>query len=75
MSAKASISYSKHHHLYKQELLTDEPISVFLDIVNPSEFRIEKDTFKGKATETLTVEIPTEIMDQIAVDWIKARKL
>jgi hypothetical protein len=75
MSMKASISYSEKHHLYYQELFSEEPLSVFIDINNPDEFQISKETYQGKIIETLVVEIPSDTMDIIAVDWIKKRKL
>lgn len=75
MSTKASISAGEKYHLYNQELLSQEPTSVFLEIYSPSEFRVEKETFQGKIIETLTVEIPSATMDKIVIDWIKKRKL
>lgn len=75
MSTKASISAGEKHHLYHQELLSQEPTSVFLEIDSPTEFRVEKETFQGKIIETLTVEIASATMDKIAIDWIKKRKL
>lgn len=45
---------------------------MFLEIESPPEFWVEKETFQGKVIETLTAEIPTATMDQIAVDWIKS---
>ncbi|WP_152208282.1 hypothetical protein [Marinobacter changyiensis] len=75
MSTKASISYSEKHHLYTQELLSEEPTTVFLELENPTEFKVEKETFRGKTTDTLTMEIPAEVMDQIAIDWIKKLEL
>jgi hypothetical protein len=75
MSTKASISSGKNFHLYFQDLLSDSPKSVFLELDDPSEFQVEKETFHGKMRDRLTVEMPSEVMDQIAIAWIKKRKL
>lgn len=75
MSVKVSISFGKGFHLYFQELLSEEPTSVFLELENPSEYRVEKETFKEKSIDTLTVEIPSGDFDKIAIDWIIKRRL
>jgi len=75
MSTKASISSGPKFHLYFQELLGDQPRSVFLELNDPQEFRVERETFSGKSSNVLVVEIPSEDMDRIAIDWIEKRKL
>ncbi|WP_421866479.1 hypothetical protein [Marinobacter adhaerens] len=75
MSTKASISRGPKFHLYFQELLGDQPRSVFLELNDPQEFRVERETFKGKSWNVLVVEIPSEDMDKITIDWIKKRRL
>jgi hypothetical protein len=75
MSTKASISSGRSYHLYYQELLSAQPKSVFLELNDPQEFRVEKETSKDKSWDVLVVEIPFEDMDKIAIDWIKKRKL
>lgn len=75
MSTKASISSSPKFHLYYQELLSDQPKSVFLELNDPQEFRVEREAFRGKSRDVLVVEIPSEDMDKISIDWIKKRKL
>lgn len=75
MSTKSSISSGQGHHLYYQELLSEDERSVFLELDNPTEYRVEKDTFNGRSTDVLVVEIPLETMDRIAIDWVKKRKL
>lgn len=75
MSTKGSISFGPRYHLYFQELLSENPKSVFLELEEPQEFRVEKQTFRGKSRDLLFVEIPSEDMDKIAIDWIKKRKL
>jgi len=75
MSTKASISSGQNYHLYYQELLSAQPKSVFLELNDPQEFRVEKETSKDKSWDVLVVEIPAEDMDKIAIDWIKKRKL
>lgn len=75
MSTKGSICSGSKYHLYFQELLSENPKSVFLELEEPLEFRVEKETFRGKSRDFLVVEIQSEDMDQIAVAWIKQRKL
>jgi len=75
MSTKGSISFGPRYHLYFQELLIEKPKSVFLELEEPQEYRVEKETFQGKSRDILVVEIPSEDMDMIAIDWIKKRKL
>jgi hypothetical protein len=75
MSTKALISSGENYHLYYQELLSAQPKSVFLELNDPQEFRVEKETSKDKSWDVLVVEIPSEDMDKIAIDWIKKRKL
>ena len=75
MSTKASISSGPNYHLYYQELLSVQPESVFLELNHPREYRVERETFKGKSWNALVVEIPSEDMDKIAIDWIKKRRL
>ena len=69
MSTKASITAGSDHHLYFEELLDDAPRNVFLELTNPREFSIARDYFHGKTTENLIVEIPSEVMDDIAIAW------
>ena len=75
MSAKGSISSGEKYHLYHQELPSEDPKSVFLKLENLVEYRIEKETCKGVSTDVLTFEMPSWILDQISIDWIKKRKL
>ena len=75
MSTKASITAGSDHHLYFEEFLDDAPRNVFLELTNPREFSIARDYFHGKTTENLIVEIPSEVMDDIAIAWIKKRGL
>lgn len=75
MSAKSPISHGDGFYLYVQELLSEEPRSAFLELDNPTEFQIEKETIEGIARERLTVEISSDALDRMAIDWIKKRKL
>ena len=75
MSIRASISYSKRHHLYFEELLSAEPKCVFLELTSPREFTVTKETFQHKTIENVVVAIPSDEMDQIAIAWIKKRRL
>ena len=71
MSVKASISSSNAHHLYFEELLSEDPRFVFLELTDPEEFSVHKEIFQGRSL----VQIPKGVMDDIAIAWIKRRKL
>ena len=75
MSTKASITAGKRHHLFFQEYLDSEPRNVFFELAAPSEFSVTKETTRKGVTDNLVVEIPVEIMDDIAIAWVKKRKL
>tara|TARA_R110001599_G_scaffold229825_5_gene429059 strand:+ start:2942 stop:3229 length:288 start_codon:yes stop_codon:yes gene_type:complete len=75
MSTKASITSGEAHRLYIQEHLGSEPKSVFFELTRPSEFSVAKETTKVGASDLLIVEIPSEVMDDIAIAWIKKRRL
>jgi len=71
MSAKGSISSGEKYQLYYQELLSEDPKSVFFELENLVEYRIEKETCTGVSTDVLTFEMPSWIPDQISIDGIK----
>jgi len=75
MSIKTSITGGEQHHLYFQEDLDFDPKNAFLELLSPNEFLVAKETTRDGVIEKLVVEIPQEIMDDIAVAWIKTRKL
>ena len=75
MSTKGSISFGPKYHLYFQEALSENPKSVFVELEGLQEFRVDKEIFRGNSRDLVVVEIPSEDMDQIAIDWIKKRKL
>jgi len=75
MSVKASISSSNAHHLYFEELLSENPRFVFLELTDPEEFSVYKEICQGRSLESITVQIPRGVMDEIAIAWIKRRKL
>lgn len=75
MSTKASIAAGERFHLYNEELLSAEPRSVFLALEKPASYEVSKETFKGQVIDSLTIEIPSEVLDDIAIKWIKYRKL
>lgn len=75
MSTKASIAGGEGHHLYLLEHLDRDPENVFLELTHPKEFSVSKETTRDGIIENLVVEIPTEVMDDIAIAWIKKRKL
>lgn len=75
MSTKASITAGERHHLYFQEYLDTKPENVFLELMKPREYSVTKETTRDGVIENLVVEILAEIMDDIAIAWIKKRKL
>ncbi|MFE8073407.1 hypothetical protein QQM79_20300 [Marinobacteraceae bacterium S3BR75-40.1] len=75
MSKKGSISSGPRYHFYFQELLGENPKSVFMELEEPQEFRVEKEISRTKSRDFLVVEIPSEDMDKIAIGWIKKRRL
>lgn len=75
MSTKASIVAGESFHLYNEELLSAEPRSVFLALKNPADYEVSRETFQDQIIDSLTVEIPSEVLDEIAIKWIKYRKL
>lgn len=75
MSTKASITAGERHHLYFQGHLDTEPENVFLELTKHREYSVTKETTPKGVIDNLVVEIPAEIMDNIAIAWIKKRKL
>jgi len=75
MSAKTSVSDGDSYHLYVDELFGCEPDSVVLEMLEPGAFTVSREVFRGRVIERLSMEIPYEVMDQIATDWLKKRKL
>lgn len=73
MSTKVSISSGDQHHLYFELYLDSEPGSVFLEINEPREFLISRESHRGGISERLVVEISAEMMDEIAGAWMKKR--
>ena len=72
---RCELSTDPSHHFYFEELLSDDPQFVFLELMNSAEFSVMKETFEGRSMESLTVQITNEILDEIAISWIKKRKL
>jgi hypothetical protein len=75
MSIKTSITGGERHHLYFQEGLDFDPRNAFLELVSPNEFSLTKETSRDGVIDKLVVEIPQEVMNDIALAWIKTRKL
>jgi hypothetical protein len=47
-----------------------------IEIENPTDFRIERETLEnGRAYFSLTVEVPAEQFDDIAIAWVKHREI
>ena len=75
MSTKASIAAGDTFHLYKEELLSSERRSVFLNLEKPSSYEFSKETFNDQIIESLTIGIPSEVLDELAIRGLKYRKL
>ncbi|WP_375171919.1 hypothetical protein [Marinobacter sp.] len=75
MSTKASIAAGERFHLYNEELPSAEPRSVFLALENPANYEVSRETSQDQIIDSLTVEIASEVLDEIAIKWIKYRKL
>ena len=71
MSTKISIAASPSFHLY-EELFSPDNTAVFLKIEDPTGIVFERCWENQK--ESVTVSIPTEVMDRIARSWIEKRK-
>lgn len=75
MSIRASIAYGEKYHLFKEELLSEVPRFVYLELESPEFFEISKETYPDATVESLKLGIPSQVMDEIAIEWIKHRKL
>ncbi len=73
MSTKISIASGETFHFYEELSFQAQIKEVFLQMDNPIGATIEKDFFSQQLTATLA--IPADIMDQIAIAWIKKRRL
>ncbi|UAW97558.1 hypothetical protein KEM63_12180 [Halopseudomonas nanhaiensis] len=71
MSTKISIVAGSAFHLY-EELFSHGSEDVFLKIEDPTGIIFERCWENQK--ESVTVSIPTEVMDRIAGSWIEKRK-
>lgn len=63
MSTKAYVAAGEKFHLYNEELLSEEPRSVFLALKKPASYAVSKETFKGQIIDSLSVKIPSEVLD------------
>lgn len=70
MSTKASITAGERHHLYFQEYLDTEPQNVFLELFRRRDFSIAKETTRDGVINNSVVDIPAEMLDDIAIAWI-----
>ncbi|GAA3977781.1 hypothetical protein GCM10022278_38170 [Allohahella marinimesophila] len=75
MSMKVSITSGDDFHFYHEELFDPQPKSVFIELRNPASLKVDRDTYNGVVTEYVWVEMPAEVMDQIAKDWLQMRGL
>lgn len=75
MGAKTSVSDGDSYHLHVDEPFGNDPDSVVLEMLEPRAFNVTRETFKDRVIERLAIEIPTEVMDRIAKDWVTKRKL
>jgi len=69
MSTKGGIFLSDNIYLY-EEVLDDK--TAYIEVTKPGNAKIEMD-FDGY--QSITVAIPNEVMDEIAISWCKKRKL
>lgn len=74
MSTKSTICSGDDFHLFEEVTLHDEPMThVHLRVEHASMFAVEKGIPGYDAN--VTVAIPATAMDEIALAWIKKRKL
>lgn len=80
MSTKEWVKDQGDYGIY-QECLYDHtkhdinPNPARIQITNPDDFQIERETLKSRIWSQLTVDIPAEIMDELAIAWCKKRNL
>ncbi|MEH6386398.1 MULTISPECIES: hypothetical protein [Pseudomonas] len=72
MSTKISIAAGPAFHLY-EELFSQDDTEVFLKIEEPTGISFDRCWENQK--QSVTVAIPSEVMDRIARSWIEKRKL
>ncbi len=73
MSTKCSIASGPTFHLYHELTLDSvQPEDVFLDIEDTQELLVEKDFSNSLRTR---VQLPCDLLDQVAIAWIRHRKL
>jgi hypothetical protein len=78
MSTKDWIAYSDVRTGLFQEISSNQENnnSATIEIKNPSDFIIESDSYRdGTVMSLLRVSIPAQRFDELAVAWLKHRKL
>jgi hypothetical protein len=74
MSVKSSIYYHPPSgtHLYEECTTEGTGSPAYIELRNPNEFRVEK---VHGVEITVSLGIPAELMDDLALAWCKRRKL
>ncbi|GAA3972170.1 hypothetical protein [Allohahella marinimesophila] len=73
MSTKATIASDDRFHFYEEVSFSDQLTEVFLQLDDQVCSTFEKDISSQQLSAT--VAIPADVMDQIAIAWIKKRRL
>ena len=72
MSTKTSLAAGDNYHFYVDIFLDSKCEEVFLAVNNPSMYSVE---YVNKGVHQATVAVAPADMDEIALAWIKERKL
>lgn len=75
MSTKISIASGESFHLFTEDFTNNPPNFVSLELMNPSCLRVGQDKMKDKNTTSVSVEMDATVMDEIAIAWVRKRKL
>ncbi len=74
MSTKSSITSGKTFHLYHELTLGSvKPTDAFLKLDDAKDACVEKDYWSERLG--VRIQLPCEMLDDIAIAWIKYRKL
>jgi len=72
MSTKTSIAASDNYHLYFDSLFDAEPEEVYISVSNPLVCTVE---CEHERIVQAVISISTDDMDQMALAWIKKRRI
>jgi hypothetical protein len=74
MSTKSPITSGPNFYLYHETTLGgEEHQDVYLELDDTREFRIER--LSGREEVRTSLQLPCALLDQVAIAWIKHRKL